>query len=59
MADRAVLNASVSPSVEEKVLAEANRTSAAILGLDIAKVERMVKGIQNAMDILPQFKAAA
>ncbi|HEY3852769.1 MAG TPA: HDOD domain-containing protein [Verrucomicrobiae bacterium] len=59
MADRAVLNASVSPSVEQKVLAEANKTSAAILGLDIAKVERMVSGIQSAMDILPQFKAAA
>jgi putative nucleotidyltransferase with HDIG domain len=58
LADRALWISSSSPEDEQRV-AEINKVSAEVLKLDLAKVEQMISGIQNAMEILPQFQAAA
>jgi putative nucleotidyltransferase with HDIG domain len=38
---------------------EAKKTAAAVLGMDIKRVEELISGIHNAMHTLPQLKAAA
>jgi len=58
LADRASLH-SVSTEEERQRLAEATKVCAEMLGLELNKVEQMIAGIHGAMDILPQFKAAA
>jgi putative nucleotidyltransferase with HDIG domain len=58
LADHAFLHSG--STVEElSLLAEDNKASADVLGLNLARVERLVSGIHGAMEILPQFKAAA
>jgi putative nucleotidyltransferase with HDIG domain len=58
LADRAFLPSGPAPDAE-KLRGEANRVSAAVLGLGSNKVEQMVSRIHSALDILPQFEAAA
>jgi len=43
----------------EAHVAQVNQTSAAMLGMDVKEVERIISGIQNAMQTLPKLKEAA
>jgi putative nucleotidyltransferase with HDIG domain len=58
LANCAALLSGTSPGWEER-LAESNNKSAVVLGLDVKKVGQLVSGIHDAMQTLPQFKAAA
>ncbi len=58
LANRAGHLSRTSPGWEAR-LAEANKMTADALGMDVKKVERMVSGIYDAIQTLPQFQAAA
>jgi putative nucleotidyltransferase with HDIG domain len=58
LADHAVLYSDSNPE-DRGQLDESNKVSAQMLGLNLAKVEEMVYGVQSAMVVLSQFKAAA
>jgi len=58
LANRAALCSGSTPGWEAR-LAEVNNKSAAVLGMDVKRVEQIVSGIQDAMQVLPQFRAAA
>lgn len=58
LANCAVLHSGRSGGWEAR-LAEANKTSAEMLGMDVGKVERLMSGIHDAMQTLPHFEAAA